>query len=241
MRVFFGRVGSGCCGLAVAMLILASGMTGPAGAQSGPPNALQGFSQNRNQPIRIESVSLEVRDKDKVATFIDDVRVTQGDTILESRRLVVYYDGDAGSVGRPGGGAGGNQQIRRLEAKGGVVVTQKDQTAVGDEGVYDMATNRMTLTGNVVVKQGQNVIRGHRLWVDLETGMSRVEAGTGGSGRVQGVFLPGSAGSAQQGGGAPAATPPRSGPQAAPPGRTGGASDRGPGRRAPAQPPRRSY
>ena len=31
-------------------------------AQTGVPNALQGFSQNRSQPVKIESASLEVRD-----------------------------------------------------------------------------------------------------------------------------------------------------------------------------------
>ena len=41
----------------------------------GPPNALQGFSQNRDQPVHIESATLEVRDKQKEATFSGDVRV----------------------------------------------------------------------------------------------------------------------------------------------------------------------
>src|SRR5205823_9447088 len=44
---------------------------------SGPPNALQGFSQNRDKPIKISSASLEVRDKDKVATFSGDVHLVQ--------------------------------------------------------------------------------------------------------------------------------------------------------------------
>ena len=89
-------------------------------------------------------------------------------------------------------GPGGQQQIRRLEARGGVVVTQKDQTATGEAGIFDMKTNTVTLTGNVVMTQGQNVLRGERLVVDLTTGVSRVESGKGGQGRVQGLFLPGS-------------------------------------------------
>jgi len=36
---------------------------------SGVPNAMQGFSQNRDQPIQIEAASLEMRDKKKEATF----------------------------------------------------------------------------------------------------------------------------------------------------------------------------
>ena len=58
----------------------------------GPPNALQGFSQNRDQPVHIEAATLEVRDKDKVATFSGNVHVTQGDTGMRCKSLVVYYE-----------------------------------------------------------------------------------------------------------------------------------------------------
>ena len=50
-----------------------------------PPNALQGFSQNRDQPVKIQAASLEVRDKQKTATFTGDVHVVQGDTELRSK------------------------------------------------------------------------------------------------------------------------------------------------------------
>src|SRR5580704_14368848 len=60
-----------------------------------PPNALQGFSQNRDQPVRIESARLEVRDKDKRATFAGDVHLTQGDTTLTCKTLVVHYEQNA--------------------------------------------------------------------------------------------------------------------------------------------------
>ena len=53
----------------------------------------------------------------------------------------------------------------------------------GDKGVFDMKTNTITLMGNVVVSQGQNVLRGQRLVVDRVTGVSRMEGG-----RVQGIF-----------------------------------------------------
>ena len=65
-------------------------------ASQGPPNALQGFSQNRDQPVHIEAATLEVRDKQKQATFSGDVRVKQGDTGLRCKSLVVFYE-QAGS------------------------------------------------------------------------------------------------------------------------------------------------
>ena len=182
---------------AAAVLVLAIAVA-PAGAQkpSGPPNALQGFSQNRDKPVKIDAASLEVRDKDKMATFLGNVQVVQGDTTLKCRTLVVFYDQDATgntlTAAKPG--PGGQQRIKRLEAKGNVIVTQKDQTATGDNGVYDMASNSVTLIGNVVVTQGQNVVKGDRLVVDLATGVSHVECGNKASAcRVQALFLPSSA------------------------------------------------
>lgn len=176
-------------------------------ASKGPPNALQGFSQNRDQPVHIEAATLEVRDKEKQATFSGNVKVVQGDTGLRCKSLVVFYeqgDEDAGKSDKSGDkgksmpaatpGPGGSQKIKRLEARGSVVVTQKEQTATGDLGLFDMKTNTVTLSGNVVMTQGQNVLRGDRLVVDLTNGVSRVESGKNGQGRVQGLFLPGSAG-----------------------------------------------
>ena len=75
--------------------------------------------------------------------------------------------------------------IKRLEAKGNVVVTQKDQVVTGETAVFDTKTNLVTMLGGVVLTQGKNVLRGDRLLVDMTTGVSRVESD---SGRVQGLF-----------------------------------------------------
>ena len=79
-------------------LIAAALLAVPGGAvarspSKGPPNALQGFSQNRDQPVHIEAATLEVRDKDKVATFSGNVHVKQGDTSMRCKSLVVFYEG----------------------------------------------------------------------------------------------------------------------------------------------------
>jgi lipopolysaccharide export system protein LptA len=151
----------------------------------GVPNALQGFSENRGKPVQIEAGSLEVRDRDQVATFSGAVNVTQGDTNMKANSLVVFYERDeAGNGGtnmkaaKPG--PDGAQQIKRLEAKGSVKVTQKDQVATGEQGIFDMRTNTVTLTGSVVVSKGKNVMRGERLVVNLETGVSTIDAGRSG-------------------------------------------------------------
>jgi lipopolysaccharide export system protein LptA len=167
-----------------------------------PPNALQGFSQNRDKPIKITSATLEVRDKDKMATFAGDVHLVQGDTTMRSKTLVVFYDDDApanpastpGTASTPGQTSPQqNQQIKRVEAKGNVIVVQKDQTATGESGIFDMKSNTVTLVGNVVISQGPNIVKGDTLTVDMTTGVSRIACGKGQEKcRVQGLFQPGS-------------------------------------------------
>jgi lipopolysaccharide export system protein LptA len=176
---------AGRCGLvgAVTILLAVALLAPDAPAQqqknAGPPNALQGFSQNRDQPVKIQAASLEVRDKDRIATFSGDVHVVNGDTELRCKSLVVFYDEDAGSRGMKAAdpGPGGAQQIRRIEAKGGVLVVQKDQNATGDSAVFNMRENTVMLTGNVIVTRGQDVLRGQRLVVNLSSGVSKMDGG----------------------------------------------------------------
>jgi lipopolysaccharide export system protein LptA len=159
-------------------------------AQQGPSNALQGFSTNRDKPVNIKAASLEVRDKEKVATFSGSVHVVQGDTDMQCKTLVVYYEDnnskdskDSIKAAQPGP----TGQIRRMEALGNVVVTQKDQIATGDRGDFDMRTNTVVLTGKVVVTKGKDVMRGERLVVNLTDGVSKME---GGRAPIEAMFEP---------------------------------------------------
>src|SRR6476660_5287022 len=79
--------------LLVLISLPASGQTkSPPRESGGTPNALQGFSKNKGQPVSIEAERLEVRDKDKTATFAGKVQVVQGDTTLRCKTLTVFYD-----------------------------------------------------------------------------------------------------------------------------------------------------
>jgi lipopolysaccharide export system protein LptA len=176
------------CRAGAGAILVAVLMYAPAYAQQksqGPPNALQGFSQNRDEPIKIQAASFEVREKEKTATFTGDVQVFQGDTEMRCKSLVVLYDDEPGAHGAKSAdtGHGGQKQIRRIEAKGGVTVVQKDQNATGDTAVFSMRENTVTLIGNVIVTRGQDVLRGQRLVVDLTSGVTKMDQG-----RVEGLF-----------------------------------------------------
>jgi lipopolysaccharide export system protein LptA len=201
---FNRRVARAASAIVFALTIGAAyGATAQSSAQ-GVPNAMQGFSQNRDQPIQIEAASLEMRDKKKEATFSGNVKVVQGDTTMTSKKLIVFYEsGSAGGTPPPPPantkgaaqsaaplqaatpGPGGASSIKKLEALGNVKVTQKDQVVTGETAVFDTKTNLITMLGGVVLTQCKSVLRGDRLLVDMTTGVSRVESD---SGKVQGLF-----------------------------------------------------
>lgn len=201
----FSRSGQLVRSACVAGVALAFGPALGAAAQSsmqGVPNAMQGFSQNRDQPIQIEAEALEMRDKRKEATFSGHVKVVQGDTTMTSKTLVVFYESGAAQSGQQAAaakgpsmqaaspGPGGTSSIKRLEAHGNVVVTQKDQVVTGQTAIFDTTTNLITMLGNgesgVVLTQCKNVLRGDRLLVNMTTGVSRVESD---GNKVQGLFI----------------------------------------------------
>jgi len=178
----------------VAVLSAAYSAAAQPSTASATPGPFQGMmnDQKKDQPVQIEAATLEVRDKDKKATFSGNVQVVQGDTTMKCQRLDVFYGQEMGIAGgdkqasatpvttskSTPGMPQGAQNIRRIEAHGGVTVITKDQNAKGELGIYDLQTKTITLSGHVTVSQGQNVISGERVVVDTVTGNARVESGS---------------------------------------------------------------
>lgn len=171
--------------ISAGLLALALAGLGASGAsaedrprQSGTlPNAFQGLGVASDQPIQFEAEALEVREQDSMAIFTGNVVVRQNQTVLKTEKLTVYYTGE--------GKGEGAQQVKRLEATGKVLVTSGPQTASGDAAVFDTAANTIVVNGNVILTQGDNVIRGPRLVINIDSGQARMEGG-----RVQMLIEP---------------------------------------------------
>jgi lipopolysaccharide export system protein LptA len=151
---------------------------GAAGAQDFGA-AFGGFNSGSDTPIQIEADRLEVRDAEKLAIYSGHVRVLQGETLLEAPELHIFYKGEATT------GAVAGSSVSRIEAGPGVTVRSGDQTASADRAVFNMAEDLIILSGNVVVTQGENIVRGERLVVNLTTKEGRIEGG-----RVQTLITP---------------------------------------------------
>lgn len=183
----FGLGGAMLAGLAPASAQQAAAPKAKAGKKSGAPFA--GFGSNSKEPIKIDSNKLEVFDKENRAVYSGDVVLVQGQTTLRSSTMTVFYVSSKTGGGTSNAGAGQNS-IRKIDFAGPVSILSGTQSATSKFMTYDAQAETVTLTGNVVIADCDNVQRGERAIYDIKTGKATVDAG--GKGRVQGIFTPGS-------------------------------------------------
>lgn len=109
--------------------------------------------------------------------------VQSGKNTLEADQIVVWTTPE-GSSAKAG-------TLDHAEAIGNVVITSGAQTATGDKATYSAATTIAELIGNVKVKQGDNWLQGDRAEMNMTTHVNKLTKQKG-TGRVKGVFYPGS-------------------------------------------------
>ena len=181
----------------------------PASAAAGP-SLLPGASNH--EPINIAADKLDYFDKEQKLIYTGNVVAVQGDSRLNASVLTIYLDKKptgAAPAPAPGTGPAGGSQVRRMEGKGPIAITSKDQVGTGDALVYDKPENKFYLIGHVALSQGENVTRGDKLVYDLTTGQAVVSS----TGRVRSLIVPGDQNARPAPGASPppAATPNKSG------------------------------
>jgi lipopolysaccharide export system protein LptA len=154
------------------------------------PARAQSFQHDSTLPIEITADRLDVVQDEQVAIFMGNVDAVQGDLVLTSDELRVYYRDSGDAAGLTAG------SIRRIEATGNVFITSPEETAQGEFGVYDVDGALLSLEGSVVLTRDENVVRGERLDIDLASGRSQMfaavpsTAGGTANQRVKAVFVP---------------------------------------------------
>jgi lipopolysaccharide export system protein LptA len=141
-------------------------------------------NHDTNAPVDIAASRIEVDDRANRAYVTGNVDVRQGNLRLQAPRVTVAY-ADAG-----------NNQIQRVDASGGVVVTGPSETIRGNIAIYDIPERLITLMGNVSLRNQDGNLQGGRLVVDLRSGRAVMDGGTAGApgsaspttGRVTGHF-----------------------------------------------------
>jgi lipopolysaccharide export system protein LptA len=150
--------------LLTAMAALAVSASGIALAQSRPNTSDQpiGYGADSGE---LTNTSLALRGR---------AEITQGQARLRANAI----EGDVA-----------DGDLTELRATGDVYYVTPNETIRGDRAVYTVSNATVVVTGDVILRQGQNVLTGSRLSYNVDTGQARIEGG-GQGGRVRGVFYP---------------------------------------------------
>ncbi|MFC4624690.1 LptA/OstA family protein [Daeguia caeni] len=200
-----GQIGLMVVALAVAATPVAVSAQEASSGEQVPFGSLK-LSSGKD-PVKIDADKLEMRDKEGIAIFSGNVSVEQGDALLKSGKMIVYYNKDSQKQGEgasQGGTAGLSASgIDRLDVSGKVYLKSGTQVATGDRGTYDGKSQVLVLEGSkVVLTDGDNVATGCKLTAHMDTGKAFLESckGAAKKGRVSIIMSPGEK---QQNGAAP--------------------------------------
>lgn len=134
--------------------------------------------------IQIVADKLVTNNAENFAEFVGDVRASQGDLVMTSDRLRIYYEEDPqGRTDR----AGSQGLIKQIVASGGVQVSSEKYRAETDRVEYDLDTQVLVFIGeNSTVTSGKNILTGSKITVYRKSGQMKVESSP--QKRVRAVF-----------------------------------------------------
>jgi lipopolysaccharide export system protein LptA len=152
------------------------------------------FQTDSAAPIEITADSMEWLNEKKIAIARGNADAVQGRYTLSAHTLTAHITSNSND-GSIANGSTSNSQISLIEAEGNVLLTTPNEKAWGNTGTYDVRNKTATLVGAVVLTQGETVLHGEKLVMDLNTGHSRLDGMAGpaepdGDGRVKAIFNP---------------------------------------------------
>ncbi len=120
------------------------------------------------------------------AEFVGNVRATQGDTVITSDRLKIFYSENTERSKNP---STAESAIKRIVATGNVVITFDNRIATAQEATYDTKQNTLVLSGSPSkITSGPDSIMGEKITYNRADGRIVVEKGHGS--RVEVVLHP---------------------------------------------------
>lgn len=154
-------------------LLIALALVAPAALPAAGQTTFGGMRADVSAPVEVAADNLTVNQADGTALFEGNVVIGQGEMRLSADEVSVQY------------AQGDQQRISALTATGNVTLVSGPDAAEAQQAVYDVEAGTVLLSGDVLLSQGQNVLSGDRMTVDLATGAAQVQ------GRVRSVLQPG--------------------------------------------------
>jgi lipopolysaccharide export system protein LptA len=137
-------------------------------------------------PIYINSARTESIQNERKVVLIGDVDIQQGTARLRANTVTIRFLENTGAS-QTNTVAGGFGQVENIVAEGNVYYVTPELKAKGDRGVYELATDTITMTGNVALMRERDVAEGETLRMEVKNRRTTLE---GGSGRTRMVIEP---------------------------------------------------
>jgi lipopolysaccharide export system protein LptA len=124
--------------------------------------------------------SLEYWDEKRLAIAKGNATAQRGEKQVKADTLKVYFSKTKDE----------SLTANRIEAVGNVKISTPNEVAVGDEAVYYIEKELVTLLGHVKITRGKSQLNGSIAEVNLKTGRSRLlsKSGLDGNQKVRGLF-----------------------------------------------------
>lgn len=154
---------------------------GPAAAQ---------LATNSKAPVDLTGDHNDVFNSQCLSVWTGNVEALQDNARLRTDLMRIFLEKKAKAGGGTSNSCG---DLERIEAQGSVYYVTPQQRVHGNAALYEASNDTLTVTGDVVAVQGQNVIRGERMVFNTKTGEGHMVGGATGRNapnRVRGVFYP---------------------------------------------------
>jgi lipopolysaccharide export system protein LptA len=134
-----------------------------------------GLKHDNSLPVEIAADSLALDQAAGTAVFDGHVQIAQGGLKLAAAHVLVHYvAGEEGATG----------EVERIEASGGVTLTNGSESASGATAIYTVSTGVVEMSGEVILTQGANALSAERMTIDLKAGTAALD------GRVRTILRP---------------------------------------------------
>lgn len=139
--------------------------------------------------VDVSSEALDVMQNKGYAVFNEDVHVSHDGMEMDSDILHIYFAADTDDVVDEGKNS---EAVNRAEAEGNVEIklSDKNEIARGDKAVFDPEKHTLTVSENVTLTSGENVLQGSLLVYNLKTKQFSLKAGKKEGGRIKAHIEP---------------------------------------------------
>jgi len=140
-------------------------------------NELMSFDTNITAPLKVNADKMFI---DKIALeggLSGSVNINQGPLNFKADQMEFTFTNNTSMP-----------IIKNLYASNGVVISNQDMTATGNNATYSVSNNEIILLGNVTVKNNFTTLKGNKLLIDLKSGAINFIADDNQNNRVKGVL-----------------------------------------------------